>query len=347
MRRCRKFRRGARAGLQMTMRTNTFRPFQLAIETQNARLVSAASDRIQKLMAYGYSTGKMKVSSERKEELLMDVIIRTICSCSDHSDENVQLQVIKALLTGVSCNHCEVHATSLLLAVRACYHIHLVSRNSVNRTTAKGSLKQMLNIVFQKMEAFDKKQGKEAKKKRRKRRTRRTRKEASREGRRKGSGEMRERMWKNNAEFQDSRARGRTKHVPGRISLRYSTPVYGHHGQGSLRCLPCATEEETRRRRGRRRRRSFRIKAAQRCIFIIFRALCKLSMKESAPSEAGDASADSREQTPSRCTANFSLWSSSLASWKTLARAFARAKSSSTPYGIISVTAHSQHLLAQ
>jgi brefeldin A-inhibited guanine nucleotide-exchange protein len=39
--------------------------------------------------------------------------------------------------------------------VRACYNIHLMSKNSVNKTTAKASLTQMLNIVFHRMETFD------------------------------------------------------------------------------------------------------------------------------------------------------------------------------------------------
>jgi brefeldin A-inhibited guanine nucleotide-exchange protein len=62
-------------------------------------------------------------------------------------------QVIKALLTAVTGNTCEVHEHSLMLAVRACYHIHLSSRSQINRTTAKATLTQMLNIIFQNMEA--------------------------------------------------------------------------------------------------------------------------------------------------------------------------------------------------
>jgi len=64
-------------------------------------------------------------------------------------NDRVQLQVIKALLTAVTSATCKVHAQSLLLAVRACYHIFLTSRNMVNQTTAKATLTQMLNIVFQ------------------------------------------------------------------------------------------------------------------------------------------------------------------------------------------------------
>ncbi len=43
-------------------------------------------------------------------------------------------------------------AQALLLSVRTCYNIFLMSRSEVNQTTAKASLTQMLNIVFQRME---------------------------------------------------------------------------------------------------------------------------------------------------------------------------------------------------
>eukprot|EP00943_MAST-04B_sp_MAST-4B-sp1_P009087 g9087.t1 len=137
-----------------------FLPFQLACKTNNSKMISAALDCMQKLIAYGYLAGETLVTNKSNGEIrkLIDVVVETICSCNGHTDENVQLQVIKALLTTVSCNHCEIHETSLLLAVRACYHIHLVSRNSVNRTTAKGTLQQMLNICFQKMEMYEENQ---------------------------------------------------------------------------------------------------------------------------------------------------------------------------------------------
>lgn len=65
------------------------------------------------------------------------------------------MKVIKALLIAVTSSHCEVHEASLLLAVRACFHIHLISKNQVNKTTAKAALTQMLSVVNQRMENFD------------------------------------------------------------------------------------------------------------------------------------------------------------------------------------------------
>jgi hypothetical protein len=42
---------------------------------------------------------------------------------------------------------------ALLLAVRTCYNIFLMSRSEINQQTAKATLTQMLNVVFQRMEA--------------------------------------------------------------------------------------------------------------------------------------------------------------------------------------------------
>lgn len=58
-------------------------------------------------------------------------------------------------MIAVTTSHCEVHEASLLLAVRACFHIHLISKNQVNKTTAKAALTQMLSVVNQRMESFD------------------------------------------------------------------------------------------------------------------------------------------------------------------------------------------------
>jgi hypothetical protein len=63
------------------------------------------------------------------------------------------VQVIKALLTAITCPTCVVREQSLLLAVRTVYHIFLVSRNAINKNTAKATLRQMLTYVFQRMEA--------------------------------------------------------------------------------------------------------------------------------------------------------------------------------------------------
>ena len=118
-----------------------FAPFRLACDSRSAKIVSKALDCVQKLMAYGYLRGRRLVTDrdgegQPRQRPLIAVIVDTICACKSYTDENVQLQVIKALLTAVTCNHCEVHETSLLKAVQACYHLHLESKFPIHRSTA-------------------------------------------------------------------------------------------------------------------------------------------------------------------------------------------------------------------
>ena len=62
------------------------------------------------------------------------------------------LQVIKVLLTAITSSHCQIHEGSLLMAVRSCFHVHLISKNAVNKTTAKAALTQILSVINQRME---------------------------------------------------------------------------------------------------------------------------------------------------------------------------------------------------
>ena len=140
-----------------------FEPLRLACISRTAKITSKALDCMQKLMAYGYLRGRRLVTdrdsdNQPRQRPLISLIVDTICSCRSHADENVQLQVIKALLTAVTCNHCHVHETALLRAVQACYQIHIESKSPVNRSTAKGTLRQMVTFTFERMENHDKRE---------------------------------------------------------------------------------------------------------------------------------------------------------------------------------------------
>ncbi|XP_039591386.1 brefeldin A-inhibited guanine nucleotide-exchange protein 2-like [Polypterus senegalus] len=128
-------------------------PFELACQSKSARVVSTSLDCLQKLIAYGYITGNAPDSGTPGKRLI-DRIVETICNCflGPQTDEDVQLQIIKVLLTAVTSPHIEIHDGTILLTVRTCYNIYLASKNLINQTTAKASLTQMLNVIFNKME---------------------------------------------------------------------------------------------------------------------------------------------------------------------------------------------------
>ncbi|CAL1273315.1 unnamed protein product [Larinioides sclopetarius] len=132
-----------------------FLPFELATKSKSPRIVITAIDCIQKLIAYGHLTGNI-YDPVNPSKFLIDRIVEAICSCfhGPNTDDGVELQIIKALLTVVTSQACEVHEGSVLLAVRTCYNIYLASRNLINQTTARATLTQMLNVIFARMEAI-------------------------------------------------------------------------------------------------------------------------------------------------------------------------------------------------
>uniref|UniRef100_A0A672UCQ9 ARF guanine nucleotide exchange factor 2 n=1 Tax=Strigops habroptila TaxID=2489341 RepID=A0A672UCQ9_STRHB len=73
-----------------------FLPFELACQSKSPRIVSTSLDCLQKLIAYGHITGNAPDSGAPGKRLI-DRIVETICNCfqGPQTDEGVQLQIIK------------------------------------------------------------------------------------------------------------------------------------------------------------------------------------------------------------------------------------------------------------
>lgn len=92
-------------------------------------------------------------ASDEPVVALSAAVVDCICSCKGEEDEAVQLQIVKAVLTAVTSPACGVHDTTLLLAVKTVYHLHLVGETPLIRATASGTLTQMLHLIFQRVAA--------------------------------------------------------------------------------------------------------------------------------------------------------------------------------------------------
>ncbi|KAL3151970.1 hypothetical protein ABBQ32_001093 [Trebouxia sp. C0010 RCD-2024] len=152
---------------------------RISVETRKTQLVDAALDCVQRLISHGLLCGPVHSINHRREAASKAAgakqkprdddddaetavqgpmppqaqAVELLCRCDDIPDDGIELRVLKGLLTAVTSNAVHVHGQALLLAVRTCYNIFLMSRSEVNQTTAKASLTQMLNVVFQRMEA--------------------------------------------------------------------------------------------------------------------------------------------------------------------------------------------------
>jgi len=129
-------------------------PFKLAIKTQNSKLIETALDSLQKLMAFHLMRGASTIYRGDTQIKLIDEMIEVICSCfvGAKTEESIQLQIIKALLTAITSPLCEIHGDTLIKAIQTCFSIFLLSKNIVNQITAKASLTQIVNLIFQRME---------------------------------------------------------------------------------------------------------------------------------------------------------------------------------------------------
>jgi brefeldin A-inhibited guanine nucleotide-exchange protein len=126
---------------------------RMACESKVSAIMEAALDCLEKLLGHGYIRGTTPFF-EKPGEKLITVIIDCISNCFDAPDDNVQLQILKAFLTIVTTSSCDIHETNLMSSVRTCYNIYLVTKNQNNRNAAKGTLTQMLHAIFQRMDVL-------------------------------------------------------------------------------------------------------------------------------------------------------------------------------------------------
>ncbi|CAF0833035.1 unnamed protein product [Didymodactylos carnosus] len=130
-----------------------FLPFELACASHHPRMVETSLDCLQKLLLHGHLMGSIPDPMD-VSKLLIDRIVSTICLCfrGVQTEEQVELQIIKALLTIMTSQTIEIHQKSVLQIIKTCFNIYLTSRSKINEATAQGSLSQMLNGIFSKME---------------------------------------------------------------------------------------------------------------------------------------------------------------------------------------------------
>ncbi|KAF7313766.1 Guanine nucleotide exchange factor [Mycena chlorophos] len=150
-----------------------FEPLRLACETRNEKLMIVSLDCISKLISYSFFVDSTPTSSHGLPSpppspnplhrnaaaeasqtnlhptSLVDLVANTIASChSETTPEAVSLQIVKALLSLVLSPTILVHHSSLLKAVRTVYNVFLLSSDPVNQMVAQGGLTQMVHHVF-------------------------------------------------------------------------------------------------------------------------------------------------------------------------------------------------------
>ncbi|KAG6499169.1 hypothetical protein ZIOFF_038925 [Zingiber officinale] len=129
-------------------------PLIAACSSGSPRVAEPALDCVHRLIVHSYLHGEADPHAGPDARLVAH-LLESVCGCYSlgATEDAIELLVIKTLLSAVTSTALRIHGDSLLQIVRTCYDLYIGSKNAVNQTTAKASLIQMLVIVFRRMEA--------------------------------------------------------------------------------------------------------------------------------------------------------------------------------------------------
>lgn len=135
-----------------------FEPLQLATVSGSIPLTTAALDTIGKLISYSYFSHPNDITNPSSGAAeapapLIERAIDTIIDCfqGEATPAEIQLQIVRSLLVAVLNDKIVVHGAGLLKAVRQTYNIFLLSKSSANQQIAQGTLTQMIGTVFERL----------------------------------------------------------------------------------------------------------------------------------------------------------------------------------------------------
>ncbi|KAK9451400.1 uncharacterized protein V1518DRAFT_408458 [Limtongia smithiae] len=144
-----------------------FEPLRLAMLTTNNDIRVTALDAFGKLFSFNYfvdipTAPELPAGEGVADPLpslpvrapkLIDQAVEVVCDSfqGDNADERVELQIVKALLGAVLNEKCVVHGAALLKAIRQTYNIFILSRSHTNQSIAQATLTHMVNVVFERV----------------------------------------------------------------------------------------------------------------------------------------------------------------------------------------------------
>lgn len=155
--------------------TQVFETLRLAIETKHTDVVIIALDCLSKIFTFQlFELCQVPPSKTitalmddpdvpvQTETLvtppprigLVDAAIDTIAAAfqGEGSSEQIEIQVVRALVAAVLNDSLPAHGSALLKAIRQIYNIFILSLSPMNQGVAQASLTQIVNVVFDKVE---------------------------------------------------------------------------------------------------------------------------------------------------------------------------------------------------
>ncbi|KAL5789037.1 hypothetical protein ACOSP7_005986 [Xanthoceras sorbifolium] len=145
-------------GLSIPEAEFVLQPVLLALDSSYAKVVEPALDCLFKLFSFGLLRGEILMmdtdnsQNNSNSNNFAFKLIDSICKVCGMGDESVELAVLRVLLSAVRSPCVLIRGDCLLLVVRTCYNVYLGGLSGTNQICAKSVLAQIMVIVFSRVE---------------------------------------------------------------------------------------------------------------------------------------------------------------------------------------------------
>ncbi|XP_044507637.1 brefeldin A-inhibited guanine nucleotide-exchange protein 1-like isoform X2 [Mangifera indica] len=129
-------------------------PLFLALESAYLKVVEPALECAFKLFSVGLVRGEVEVEAcnSGNSSSVGFKLIDSVCKVCGIEEESIELAVLRVLLSAVRSPGLLIRGDCLLLVVRTCYNVYLGGLTGTNQLCAKSVLAQIMVIVFARVE---------------------------------------------------------------------------------------------------------------------------------------------------------------------------------------------------
>lgn len=138
-------------GLSSSDAEYVLQPLFLALDSAYAKVVEPALECTFKLFSLGLLCGEIDRPDKSTAGVVFNMI-DSICKSGGLGEEAIELGVLRVLLSAVRSPCILIRADCLIQIVRTCYNVYLGGVNGTNQICAKSVLAQIMTIVFTRVE---------------------------------------------------------------------------------------------------------------------------------------------------------------------------------------------------
>ncbi|KAL5562300.1 hypothetical protein UlMin_032047 [Ulmus minor] len=136
-------------GISVSDAEFVLQPLFLALDSGYGKVVEPALECVLKLFSLGIVRGEIDNANPQNVGFKM---VEAVCKCAGLGEEAIELAVLRVLLSAVRSPCVLIRGDCLANMVRTCYNVYLGGFNGTNQICAKSVLAQIMVIVFTRVE---------------------------------------------------------------------------------------------------------------------------------------------------------------------------------------------------